>query len=137
MRESWFQLPKNLGNPHLLMRCQDLQNWLRLNLRLFVELPPLQLESLLESLIPLHLSTYYIDAQGCPSQVRQYSAKALGAFGAASKECLKDLDDLNNSSVEKDYVKRSVNASIKIMALSRFVWMRRFCSISSQTFYVI
>jgi hypothetical protein len=48
-------------------------------------------------------------------QVRQYSAKALGAFGAVAKECLKDLDDMNNSSVEKDYVKRSVNASIKII----------------------
>jgi disulfide oxidoreductase YuzD len=48
-------------------------------------------------------------------QVRQYSAKALGAFGASSKECLKDFDDLNNSPVEKDYVKRSVNASIRII----------------------
>jgi len=53
--------------------------------------------------------------QDAHPQVRQYSAKALGAFGAASKDCLKDLDDLNNSSVEKDYVKRSVNASIKII----------------------
>jgi len=41
-------------------------------------------------------------------QVRQYSAKALGAFGAAAKESLSDLRDLYKSPVEKDYVKRSV-----------------------------
>ena len=41
-------------------------------------------------------------------QVRQYSAKALGAFGAAAKEALPDLRDLYRSPVEKDYVKRSV-----------------------------
>jgi hypothetical protein len=48
-------------------------------------------------------------------QVRQYSAKALGAFGVAARDCLKDLDDLLNSPIEKDYVKRSVNASMKII----------------------
>jgi hypothetical protein len=48
-------------------------------------------------------------------QVRQYSAKALGAFGASAKDCLKDLDDLLNSPVEKEYVKRSVNASMNII----------------------
>lgn len=41
-------------------------------------------------------------------QVRQYSAKALGAFGAAAKDALPDLRDLYKSPVEKDYVKRSV-----------------------------
>ena len=41
-------------------------------------------------------------------QVRQYSAKALGAFGAAAKDVLPDLRDLYKSPVEKDYVKRSV-----------------------------
>jgi hypothetical protein len=41
-------------------------------------------------------------------QVRQYSAKALGAFGAAAKDALPDLRDLYRSPVEKDYVKRSV-----------------------------
>jgi len=40
--------------------------------------------------------------------VRQYSAKALGAFGAAAKDALPDLRDLYKSPVEKDYVKRSV-----------------------------
>ena len=46
-------------------------------------------------------------------QVRQYSAKALGAFGAAAKEALPDLRDLYKSPVEKDYVKRSVAAAGK------------------------
>jgi hypothetical protein len=41
-------------------------------------------------------------------QVRQYAAKALGAFGAAAKEALPDLRDLYKSPVEKEYVKRSV-----------------------------
>jgi len=41
-------------------------------------------------------------------QVRQYSAKALGAFGADAKDALPDLRDLYKSPVEKDYVKRSV-----------------------------
>ena len=41
-------------------------------------------------------------------QVRQYSAKALSAFGAAAKDALPDLRDLYRSPVEKDYVKRSV-----------------------------
>ena len=41
-------------------------------------------------------------------QVRQYSAKALGAFGAAAKEALPDLRDLYSNPVERDYVKRSV-----------------------------
>jgi hypothetical protein len=41
-------------------------------------------------------------------QVRQYSAKALGSFGAYAKVALPDLRDLYKSPVEKDYVKRSV-----------------------------
>ncbi len=46
-------------------------------------------------------------------QVRQYSAKALGAFGVAAKDVLPDLRDLYRSPVEKDYVKRSVVAAGK------------------------
>lgn len=46
-------------------------------------------------------------------QVRQYSAKALGAFGSAAKDALPDLRDLYRSPVEKDYVKRSVVAAGK------------------------
>jgi hypothetical protein len=46
-------------------------------------------------------------------QVRQYSAKALGAFGAHAKDVLPDLRDLYKSPVEKDYVKRSVLAAGK------------------------
>ncbi len=46
--------------------------------------------------------------QDAHPQVRQYSAKALGAFGAAAKDVLPDLRDLHKSPVEKDYVKRSV-----------------------------
>jgi hypothetical protein len=46
-------------------------------------------------------------------QVRQYSAKALGAFGVHAKEVLPDLRDLYKSPVEKDYVKRSVLAAGK------------------------
>ena len=46
-------------------------------------------------------------------QVRQYAAKALGAFGAAAKDALPDLRDIYKSPVEKDYVKRSVVAAGK------------------------
>ena len=41
-------------------------------------------------------------------QVRQYAAKALGAFGAAAEPALPDLRDLFRNPAEKDYVKRSV-----------------------------
>lgn len=46
-------------------------------------------------------------------QVRQYSAKALGAFGAHAKGALPDLRDLYSNPDEKDYVKRSVLAAGK------------------------
>ena len=46
-------------------------------------------------------------------QVRQYSAKALGAFGAAAEPALVDLRDLYQNPAEKDYVKRSVEAAGK------------------------
>lgn len=48
-------------------------------------------------------------------QVRQYSAKALGAFGAAAKDVLPDLRDLYSNPVERDYVKRSVLAAGKLI----------------------
>ena len=41
-------------------------------------------------------------------QVRQYAAKALGAFGAAADKALPDLRILYANPTEKDYVKRSV-----------------------------
>jgi hypothetical protein len=44
-------------------------------------------------------------------QVRQYAAKALGAFGAAAEPALPDLRDLFRNPTEKDYVKRSVEAA--------------------------
>ena len=46
-------------------------------------------------------------------QVRQYSAKALGAFGTHAGEALPDLRDLYRNPREKDYVKRSVVAAGK------------------------
>ncbi len=46
-------------------------------------------------------------------QVRQYSAKALGAFGVAAKDALPDLRDLYRNPNEKEYVKRSVEAAGK------------------------
>lgn len=46
-------------------------------------------------------------------QVRQYAAKALGAFGTAAEPVLADLRDLYRNPVEKDYVKRSVAAAGK------------------------
>lgn len=41
-------------------------------------------------------------------QVRQYAAKALGAFGPVAERALPDLRDLYQNPSEKDYVKRSV-----------------------------
>ncbi len=41
-------------------------------------------------------------------QVRQYAAKALGAFGAEADSALPDLRDLYRNPTEKEYVKRSV-----------------------------
>lgn len=46
-------------------------------------------------------------------QVRQYTAKALGAFGAAAAPALPDLRELYRRADEKDYVKRSVLAAGK------------------------
>ena len=46
-------------------------------------------------------------------QVRQYAAKALGAFGTAAERALPDLRDLYRNPHEKDYVKRSVEAAGK------------------------
>ncbi|MFA4945647.1 MAG: HEAT repeat domain-containing protein [Lentisphaeria bacterium] len=46
-------------------------------------------------------------------QVRQYTAKALGAFGAAAEGALPDLRDLYRRPDEKEYVKRSVLAAGK------------------------
>ncbi len=46
-------------------------------------------------------------------QVRQYAAKALGAFGVAAQSALPDLCDLQQNPTEKDYVKRSVIAAGK------------------------
>ncbi len=48
-------------------------------------------------------------------QVRQYSAKALGAFGAHAGKTLPDLRDMYKNPQEKDYVKRSIAASGKII----------------------
>jgi len=48
-------------------------------------------------------------------QVRQYTAKALGAFGADAKVVLPDLRDLYSNPVERDYVKRSVLAAGKLI----------------------
>ncbi|HPN85196.1 MAG TPA: HEAT repeat domain-containing protein [Victivallales bacterium] len=48
-------------------------------------------------------------------QVRQYSAKALGAFGEHSAKCLPDLRDMYKNPKEKDYVKRSVASAGKII----------------------
>jgi hypothetical protein len=46
-------------------------------------------------------------------QVRQYAAKALGAFGTAAEKTLPDLRDLYRNPAEKDYVKRSVKTAGK------------------------
>ncbi len=46
-------------------------------------------------------------------QVRQYAAKALGAFGTAAEPTLPDLRDMYRNPDEKDYVKRSVVSSGK------------------------
>ncbi len=46
--------------------------------------------------------------QDAHPQVKQYTAKALAAYGAVAKDALPDLRDLYKSPVEKDYVKRSV-----------------------------
>ena len=44
-------------------------------------------------------------------QVRQYAAKALGAFGTASEKALPALRDLFRNPAEPEYVKRSVTAA--------------------------
>lgn len=46
-------------------------------------------------------------------QVRQYTAKALGACGIYAEDCLPDLRDLWRNPQEKDYVKRSVKRAGK------------------------
>ncbi|MCK5853477.1 HEAT repeat domain-containing protein [bacterium] len=48
-------------------------------------------------------------------QVRQYSSKALSAFGVAAACVLEDLRDIYQNPDEKNYVKRSVVASGKLI----------------------
>jgi len=64
-------------------------------------------ESAVKLLIPLLADTH--------PQVRQYTAKALGAYGASAKEALPDLRDLYRNPTEKDYVKRSVVSAGKLI----------------------
>ncbi|NCC49925.1 MAG: HEAT repeat domain-containing protein [Spartobacteria bacterium] len=51
-------------------------------------------------------------------QVRQYTAKALSAFGADAKDALPDLRDLYRNASEMDYVKRSVLTAGKVIRAS-------------------
>lgn len=66
-------------------------------------------------------------------QVRQYAAKALGAYGAHAGNVLPDLRDLLRNPAERDYVKRSVVAAGKTireameMAAQQAVHMCRRC----------
>lgn len=46
-------------------------------------------------------------------QVRQYAAKALGAFGVAAGAALPDLEDIRANAAEKEYVRRSVEPAIR------------------------
>lgn len=48
-------------------------------------------------------------------QVRQYAAKALGAYGAAAKDSLPDMRDIYKNPTEKEYVKRTVLAAGKLI----------------------
>lgn len=57
-------------------------------------------EETVQTLIPLLQDTH--------PQVRQYTAKALSAFGPLAEPALPDLRDLYKNPNEKDYVKRSV-----------------------------
>ena len=67
-------------------------------------------------------------------QVRQYAAKALGAFGTAAESALPDLEDLHTNPAEKDYVLRSVDPAIRTirealrMAAATAVHQCRKCS---------
>ena len=52
-------------------------------------------------------------ARGDPHpQTRQYAIKALKAYGAAARECLRDLQDLAHNPSEKDYVQRDAAAAV-------------------------
>lgn len=46
--------------------------------------------------------------QDAHPQVRQYTAKAISAYGAHAEPAIQDLRDLYKNPAEKDYVKRSV-----------------------------
>jgi len=60
-------------------------------------------------------------------QVRQYAAKALGAFGPAAEQALPDLRDLYQNPAEKDYVKRSVEAAGKTIRESLRIAEQGLC----------
>ncbi len=63
--------------------------------------------------------------QDAHPKVRQYSAKALGAFGADAKDALPDLRDLYRNPTEKEYVKRSVEAAGKTIREAMRIEERR------------
>ncbi|MBN1671699.1 MAG: HEAT repeat domain-containing protein [Kiritimatiellae bacterium] len=62
-------------------------------------------EPAVEALMPLLADSH--------PQVRQYTAKALGAFGAHARKALDDLRDMYRNPLEEEYVKRSVVAAGK------------------------
>jgi len=63
-------------------------------------------------------------------QVRQYAAKALSAFGKDAEPALDDLRDVYRNPAEKDYVKKTVVKSGKLIKLAVKIAERktvRFC----------
>jgi len=64
------------------------------------------------------------------SQVRQYSMKALMAYGFNSKEALPDLYDILNNSLEADYNQKQAKRSIEIIEKSLAIYeksLNRHC----------
>ncbi len=49
------------------------------------------------------------------AQTRQYSIKALKAYGFAAKDCLPDLRDMAANPSEKDYIRRDAAAAVEFI----------------------
>ncbi|HAS84229.1 MAG TPA: hypothetical protein DCS43_16510, partial [Verrucomicrobia bacterium] len=52
-------------------------------------------------------------------QIRQYTAKALGAYGAAAQSALPDLRDMANSPVEPQYNNNCAKLAIELIEEAR------------------
>jgi hypothetical protein len=103
----------NCGNPDALPELAELCRLPVANVRRLAASAIGKLAGVVDA--QLAVSTLVPMLRDRKPQVRQYAAKALGAYGAAALGALPDLRDMAISPVEKDYNHRSAKAAIELI----------------------